>query len=138
MVDIDHFKQYNDYYGHPAGDACLVSVASILQQAVGREGDMVARLGGEEFALLLPDTNEVGARVVADKLRDKLTKADLAHARSDTSSRVTLSVGVATCIPGRGMDILMLMETADKALYLAKQGGRNQTFVAPESGEAAR
>lgn len=134
MVDIDHFKQYNDYYGHPAGDVCLVSVARILQKVVGREGDMVARLGGEEFALLLSDTDQVGARVVAEKLQDMLAEADLAHARSDTSSRVTLSVGVATCIPRRGLDVLMLMEAADKALYLAKQGGRNQAFVAPESG----
>lgn len=136
FVDIDYFKRYNDHYGHPAGDACLIEVARILADSVGREGDMVARIGGEEFVLLLPDTSADGARHVAGRLHERLEACALAHGHSEVADRVTVSVGVSSCLPRDGLSPELLLADADKALYAAKRQGRNGTFVAPASGQA--
>jgi diguanylate cyclase (GGDEF)-like protein len=137
FVDIDYFKRYNDHYGHPAGDACLVEVARILAESAGREGDMAARLGGEEFVLLLPDTTSDGARHVAGRLHERLGTRALEHGYSEVADRVTVSVGVSCCLPRAGLSPDLLIAEADKALYAAKRQGRNGTFVAPASGQAA-
>lgn len=137
FVDIDYFKRYNDHYGHPAGDACLIEVARILAESVGREGDMAARIGGEEFVLLLPDTTSDGARHVARRLHERLEARALAHGHSDAADRVTVSVGVSSCLPRAGLSPELLLADADKALYAAKRQGRNGTFVAPASDQAA-
>jgi diguanylate cyclase (GGDEF)-like protein len=125
MIDIDHFKQYNDYYGHPAGDRCLQSVALALQGLEKRRSDVLARYGGEEFVLLLPDTSRVGALLVAQRLCDAVKQLGIEHLASP-SGRVTVSVGGASLDvmdePGRRE----LVEAADRALYRAKKGGRDR------------
>jgi diguanylate cyclase (GGDEF)-like protein len=127
MIDIDHFKQYNDHYGHGAGDICLQTVAEELVKGLVRPSDLVARYGGEEFVVILPDTDLNAALQVAERLRDCIEKLGLAHAYPEANSVVTISVGVATQlkIPEYFLP-QMLNDAADKALYLAKEGGRNQ------------
>ena len=125
LLDIDHFKKVNDTHGHPAGDAVLRGVASVAQ-AQARESDLVARYGGEEMALVLPETDARGALAIAERIRAAVAAAQ--HPTEQGSLRVTLSVGVATW-PGSGDDPEALLESADKALYRAKQGGRNRVEV---------
>lgn len=129
-VDIDFFKAFNDYYGHPAGDACLIAVAGVLNAAVKREGDMVARLGGEEFVVLLPDTGQDGALAVAARLHRLLQLESIDHDQSSIAAKLTVSIGISSLLPRRGEDPAMLVAEADKALYQAKSDGRNRTFVA--------
>jgi diguanylate cyclase (GGDEF)-like protein len=126
MLDIDFFKYYNDTYGHQAGDACLKTVASILIGNIHRPEDMVARYGGEEFAIVLPGTELDGASTVADRIRARVESVQIVHARSEVSEYVTLSVGVAAAIPRMGDSPATLIAAADKALYQAKQTGRNR------------
>ena len=127
LCDIDFFKQFNDIYGHQAGDDCLRSVASALSSVVHRPADMVARYGGEEFVVLLPDTDYEGCRKIAEKMRNKIESLRINHKGSKVHSFVTMSFGVALISP---IDIdeqyEVLIAAADKALYLAKEGGRNQ------------
>lgn len=127
MIDIDHFKQYNDYYGHGAGDGCLQRVAAELSQGVVRPSDLVARYGGEEFVVILPETDQASALQIAERLRQRIEKLGLTHASSAAESVVTISVGVATQakIPENFLP-RMLSDAADKALYMAKEGGRNR------------
>jgi diguanylate cyclase (GGDEF)-like protein len=124
LVDIDHFKLYNDHYGHLAGDDCLRNVAEALRQSV-RVTDLVARYGGEEFALILPDTDVDGAYVVAERARAAVAALEATHARAP-SGIVTVSVGVAAVVPVDGVAIEQLVKAADTALYEAKRAGRNQ------------
>jgi diguanylate cyclase (GGDEF)-like protein len=129
LLDIDHFKKVNDTHGHPAGDAVLRGVAQVVRRQA-RETDFVARYGGEEMALVLPETDAAGARAIAERIRNAV-----AHARHQTDSgalQVTLSVGVATW-PATDSDLLL--DAADKALYRAKQNGRNR--VESARGRAA-
>lgn len=125
MIDIDRFKQYNDCYGHPAGDRCLQSVATALQGLQGRRSDVLARYGGEEFVLLMPDSTCAGALLVAHRLCDAVRQLGIEHVASP-SGRVTVSVG------GASLDVMgdplgrQLIEAADRALYLAKEGGRDR------------
>lgn len=125
LVDIDFFKQYNDRYGHLAGDACLRRVAMVLQQAVQRPSDMLARYGGEEFALVLPDTPPDGAKDIATRLCEMVRHLNAQH-DDNPLFRVTISVGVASITPAHGGTPAELVATADQALYKAKHNGRNR------------
>jgi diguanylate cyclase (GGDEF)-like protein len=129
MVDVDHFKAYNDHYGHPAGDQCLVHLAQAMASAVQRPADVVARYGGEEFVVLLPDTDQAGAVELARKLIEQIDQMALPHVMSSTAPHVTVSVGVATQSPLASMDRQGLVGAADAALYRAKRGGRHAVGV---------
>ncbi len=126
LLDVDHFKAFNDHYGHLAGDACLTQVGRALAQGLSRASDLVARYGGEEFGVVLPGTSLEGARAVAETLRRAVESLALPHARSSAADRVTVSLGAATCTPEAGSQPSTLVESADQALYRAKQGGRNR------------
>ena len=125
MIDVDHFKAFNDYCGHQQGDECLRQVARVLVNAVGRPGDLVARYGGEEFICLLPAIDDAGARAVADRLLRAVRAAAIAHPRSPSGPRLTISIGVATTADfAGGPDALMAL--ADRLLYAAKDAGRDR------------
>lgn len=126
MVDVDHFKKYNDRYGHPAGDRCLARVGEALVASVRRPADVVARFGGEEFIVLLPQTGAPMARQVAERIRRAVESQALVHEGSDTAGVVTVSVGVATLQAGGRAGATELISAADAALYRAKAQGRNQ------------
>jgi diguanylate cyclase (GGDEF)-like protein len=130
LIDIDHFKKYNDHYGHLAGDDCLRRVAQALQHAVKRPFDLVARYGGEEFAVVLPDTGIPGAKRLAEEMRKAVEALDIAHALSALSGRVTISSGVAALAPEAGAHPDMLIAAADACLYEAKLAGRNRVVIA--------
>ncbi|MCG6168278.1 diguanylate cyclase [Leptospira sp. FAT2] len=125
MLDIDHFKLYNDTYGHQGGDQCLKQVAAAIRDCARRAGDVAARYGGEEFAIILPETSESNAVVVSRNILEKVEKLAIPHSASKTDSIVTLSIGMATLSPSPENSIAELIERADKALYLAKEEGRN-------------
>ena len=124
MCDIDHFKLYNDTYGHQAGDSCLKQVAQTLKTTVNRPADLVARYGGEEFTVLLPDTSREGVRVVAELLRAAVEKLQIPHGASKTAEYVTISLGMAT-MSSQIVSEKELLDSADKALYASKNRSRN-------------
>jgi len=131
MIDIDHFKQYNDQYGHTAGDECLRHVAQALSGNMNRATDLVARYGGEEFAVVLPATDIQGAEKCALELRQKIAAKEIPHAGSSTAAHITISLGVATLSHDEGhVTTAELIDKADRALYEAKQKGRNQYCLA--------
>lgn len=144
MADVDHFKLYNDHYGHPASDACLRQVAQLLRSTSQRPGDLVARYGGEEFALLMPETDLQGALHVADLVIAAMAAAGLEHLRSPTARHVTVSLGLASIDlaspdwgrwtgrqPDAGAfdDAQVITLAADQALYAAKAGGRARAVL---------
>jgi diguanylate cyclase (GGDEF)-like protein len=129
MVDVDHFKAFNDQYGHLAGDACLRKIAAIITDHIKRPGDLAARFGGEEFAVVLPGTDYVGAFLVAEKIRRAVQAANLAHSQSPEGS-ITVSVGVCGYDPAAQTTTDELIGAADKALYVAKASGRNMSVIA--------
>jgi two-component system chemotaxis family response regulator WspR len=126
LTDIDHFKTYNDNYGHQGGDEVLRQVAQALEAGIRRPGDLAARYGGEEFAIVLPDTDPEGAVQVADKLRHAVESLNIPHAHSSAADHVTISMGIATIFPREGGLAAALIEAADQGLYEAKKGGRNR------------
>ncbi len=130
MLDVDHFKAYNDFYGHPGGDECLRRIGAIFQGALHRPSDMVARYGGEEFIAILPDTNLAGALHVAEAIRLAVEAEVLPHAASPTAPHVTISLGVATVEASDRNEPKELLRAADDALYEAKRLGRNRVFPA--------
>jgi diguanylate cyclase (GGDEF)-like protein len=147
MIDVDHFKRFNDRHGHPAGDAALRAVALALHSACLRPGDVVARFGGEEFVMLLPDTPRAGALHVARRVLDRMAALSLPHGDSPTGANVTVSIGVSchdqesaswrqptgktACAidPSCGLGAKRLIEAADKALYAAKRAGRSCAWL---------
>jgi diguanylate cyclase (GGDEF)-like protein len=132
MIDIDFFKGYNDAYGHQGGDSCLQTVARTLQGCVHRPVDLVARYGGEEFSVILPGTKLSDAKTVAYRVRAHVASEEIPHMTSQISSFVTVSVGVAAIVPRLGIEAQSLVASADKALYQAKQEGRNRVREAAE------
>jgi diguanylate cyclase (GGDEF)-like protein len=129
LCDVDHFKAYNDHYGHLAGDECLRQVAAALARSCKRATDVAARYGGEEFALLLPDTPAAGALRVVETAQREIAALAIAHAASSTSAFVTFSAGIATYAPERDKMSRDLTARADEALYRAKQLGRNRSVT---------
>jgi diguanylate cyclase (GGDEF)-like protein len=125
MIDVDHFKEFNDCYGHPEGDRALAAIGAAIGGAIGRPGDVAARYGGEEFAVLLPNTSADGAMRVAETIRQSVLAAAVPHERSNHCF-VTISVGGATMMPATGAAERTLVENADRALYAAKANGRNK------------
>jgi len=128
IADVDHFKDFNDGYGHQLGDECLKRIARALESRLRRSSDLVARYGGEEFAVILPETDQQGACEVAEAMLAAVEAAQVAHAFSPVANHVTISVGSATIIPERTDETgyLSMIQRADKALYRAKRAGRNR------------
>ncbi|MBV9393371.1 MAG: diguanylate cyclase [Methylobacteriaceae bacterium] len=135
LIDIDQFKKFNDGYGHPAGDDCLRLVASAIGATVKRPGDVAARFGGEEFALLLPSTDAKGAKIIAERVRAAVMALAIPHAGNSPRQVVTISIGIATMrssgLGNEKPDAGILVMAADSALYEAKRLGRNRTHAAP-------
>jgi len=143
ICDIDSFKDYNDHYGHAMGDSCLSAVAQALKSQLGRAGDMVARIGGEEFGVLLPATSGPAAHMLAERLREAVAACAIEHLHSACAQVVTISIGLAVREAGATEEFGAMFQRADQALYRAKAAGRNQV-VGPgsrgwpaEKGEAA-
>jgi diguanylate cyclase (GGDEF)-like protein len=132
FCDIDHFKRFNDTYGHQAGDECLVRVAQAMEETLSRPADLVARYGGEEFIALLQDTGAEGARMLAERMRAGIESLGIEHRASGVSSHLTVSLGVASVVPTATTRPEDLVDLADRALYAAKEGGRNRVVAAEE------
>ena len=130
MIDVDQLKQFNDLYGYPAGDACLKTVAQAVQKSMSRTTDLVARYGGEELAVILPDTDATGAAVVAARVIESVAELGLLHGQSTVAPHVTVSVGVSAQVPPSKSDSASLVQEADAALYEAKAAGRNRWVLA--------
>jgi len=128
LIDVDHFKRYNDQYGHLAGDECLKQIATVLKTNVRRDADFPARFGGEEFVVLMPMTEIEGAELVASKILEAVSSMGMAHAGSPHRV-VTVSIGIASWQAGVSLSPNLLIERADRALYQAKDGGRNRVVI---------
>lgn len=129
LFDVDKFKLYNDYYGHLGGDDCLVRIAQTVQKIVNRPADLVARYGGEEFSVLLPNTDLVGAIMIAQSIQQAIYDQAIPHAKSDVKDIVTLSLGISSVIPTWDIKPDTLIASADKAMYNAKEKGRDRYSV---------
>ncbi len=132
LCDLDNFKRYNDAFGHPAGDRCLIRVARALLNGPQRPADLVARYGGEEFAIILPNTNTQGAWRIAQKIHNNVRALKIAHAPGNEEARVTVTMGLSTLVPHHGSSAQVLVKAADIALYHAKQQGRNRTYISAQ------
>lgn len=130
MADIDHFKNYNDTYGHQAGDCCLRALAEAVGDSFARAGDIPARYGGEEFAIVLPNTDLSGAAMTAERVREHVEALEMEHLTSRVSQAVTMSLGVATMVPNSSLTPHALVAAADEALYASKENGRNRVTFA--------
>lgn len=133
LCDIDFFKRYNDRYGHPAGDECLRAVAKSIESCICRPADLVARYGGEEFAVILPNTLTQGAIFIANKICQTVYDLGIVHESSFVSDRISMSIGISTFLPAESVDTKVLLEAADRGLYLAKNQGRNRAIFSSVS-----
>ena len=129
MIDVDNFKLYNDTYGHVAGDEVLKRIAATVERCLGRPGDLAARFGGEEFAVVLPGTPLEGVRTLAEKIRSEVEALQVPHASSSTGQYVTISIGGGSMIPTVDSPMTSLIEAADLALYKAKRDGKNKVTL---------
>jgi len=136
MFDVDFFKDYNDNYGHPAGDRVLQALVKTVQQQLNRPSDLLARYGGEEFIMILSGSDQSGAQQLAEKIRMAIAALALPHAYSNVAPHVTVSLGVTTCLPSGVHNPDDVLESVDQALYAAKRSGRNTTFWLPVSSGA--
>lgn len=130
MIDIDFFKQYNDLYGHVQGDDCLIKVAQVLSEAATRARDFFARFGGEEFVMVLPETDAEAAQKIAERCQQFIFKQQIPHAASAVSQILTVSIGSGTMIPSHKDELRDFVDVVDRALYQAKQAGRNRIQAA--------
>lgn len=126
MIDVDHFRRYNDTYGHMAGDEVLKKLAATISGCCSRAVDLAARFGGEEFAVVLPGAPAGGARLIAEKIRRSVEGLHIPHRDSTTADWLTVSVGLASCLPERLAPLTQLIDAADSSLHQAKQQGRNR------------
>ena len=133
IIDVDHFKEYNDHYGHSEGDTCLIRLANIINTNLKRPGDLASRYGGEEFVVILPDTGYRGALEVAERIRNTIHELKIPHEYSEISPFVTVSVGVSSIDPSEENDPQAFFDQADRQLYNAKQSGRNKVCIDTES-----
>ena len=133
LCDIDCFKNYNDRYGHPAGDACLQQVAQVIVRCINRPADRVARYGGEEFAIILPNTDQEGAITIVEAIQTTLQSLQIPHAASVVAAYITLSFGIACLLPTLNSCCQNLISAADAALYQAKSAGRNTWMMIPHT-----
>jgi two-component system chemotaxis family response regulator WspR len=129
MIDVDEFKRYNDTYGHLAGDEVLKKVAQVIRESVARPADLVARFGGEEFIVVLPDTALSGAQSVAEDMRCRLEEFEIPHSTATAAAHVTISVGIGSMTPRKSGSSTELVAAADAALYEAKKAGRNRVHA---------
>ena len=129
MIDVDYFKQFNDLYGHLTGDDCVIRVAGAIKELLRRPDDFVARDGGDEFVVIGDATDPQEARKLGERIRERVEQLGMAHAGSSVAPKVTVSVGVASGQPHRDVAVTDLIAAADRALYLAKQAGRNQVAL---------
>jgi len=130
MLDIDYFKKFNDRYGHLAGDECLRQIGTTLKAIVGRTPDIVSRYGGEEFVVILPETEDSGAQALAERIRKAVETLAIKHSESEISKYVTVSIGVASAYTSELSSPEQVVAMADEALYCAKEGGRNHIEAA--------
>jgi diguanylate cyclase (GGDEF)-like protein len=128
MMDVDHFKNYNDTYGHPQGDVLLKTIAKIFMQTARRPTDLAARIGGEEFGVLLPETTLTSALVIAERIRSQVEATQIPLLNKTQTTSVTISIGAATCVPHAGDSPETFISRADQYLYVAKNKGRNQIY----------
>lgn len=126
LIDVDYFKKYNDHYGHSEGDQCLKQVAQVIENNIRRSHDTVARYGGEEFVVILPETDKEGAIQVAEQVKQGIANANIQHEHSKVSDYITISQGISTIVPTIPLTPRNLIDTADVALYAAKNAGRNR------------
>ena len=136
IADVDHFKSFNDTYGHTRGDECLRAVALAIRSVARRPGDLAARYGGEEFALVLPETDALAARTILQTMLDAVRELQIAHSGSSCADHVTISAGAATIVPSMEESPYVIVEAADAALYEAKQSGRNRFSFAASAVES--
>ncbi len=138
LIDVDHFKLYNDRYGHQQGDACLSEVAGVIRDGARRPGELAARYGGEEFVVLLPNTDHAALQTYGDWLCRRIAALNLAHPTAPTAPYVTASVGLCAQVPGESDTAEALLHTADMALYEAKRSGRNRPVVVDAGAPPSR
>jgi len=134
MIDVDNFKLYNDTYGHIAGDEVLKQIAHAVESCLSRHGDLAARFGGEEFAVVLPGTSMADLRLLAEKIRNAVEALHIPHSNSSTCPYVTISIGGTTVVPTSDSGMTSLIEAADFELYRAKHGGKNRVVVSADPG----
>ncbi|RYP43858.1 hypothetical protein DL770_011535 [Monosporascus sp. CRB-9-2] len=136
MIDVDNFKLYNDTYGHVAGDEALKRIGSTVEACLGRPGDLAARFGGEEFAVVLPGNSAEGLKQLAEKIRSAIEALQVPHMHSSTGGYVTVSIGGAVVTPMHDVPTTTLIEAADLALYQAKHEGKNRAVIGDGAGAA--